>query len=46
MNHYKIILALLTMVLMSQSAVAQHNAGNNGKILMIASNPAISTQTG
>ncbi len=27
-------------------ASAQHNAGNNGKILMIASNPAISKQTG
>lgn len=25
---------------------AQHNAGNNGKILMIASNPTISKQTG
>lgn len=27
-------------------ASAQHNAGNNGKILMIASNPAVSKQTG
>jgi putative intracellular protease/amidase/esterase/lipase len=26
--------------------VAQHNAGNNGKILMIASNPSVSKQTG
>ncbi len=26
--------------------VAQHNAGNNGKVLMIASNPSISKQTG
>ncbi len=25
---------------------AQHNAGNNGKVLMIASNPAVSKQTG
>lgn len=25
---------------------AQHNAGNNGKILLIASNPAVSKQTG
>lgn len=25
---------------------AQHNAGNNGKILMIASNPSVSKQTG
>lgn len=27
-------------------AFAQHNAGNNGKILMIASNPSVSKQTG
>ena len=27
------------------TAFGQHNAGNNGKILMIASNPAVSTQT-
>lgn len=27
-------------------AGAQHNAGNNGKILMIASNPSVSKQTG
>lgn len=27
-------------------SIAQHNAGNNGKVLMIASNPAISKQTG
>jgi putative intracellular protease/amidase len=26
-------------------ALAQHNAGNNGKILMIASNPSVSKQT-
>lgn len=28
------------------SVVAQHNAGNKGKILMIASNPSVSQQTG
>jgi putative intracellular protease/amidase/predicted alpha/beta hydrolase family esterase len=27
-------------------AFAQHNAGNNGKVLMIASNPSVSKQTG
>jgi len=27
-------------------ASAQHNAGNNGKVLMIASNPSVSKQTG
>lgn len=25
---------------------AQHNAGNNGKVLLIASNPSVSKQTG
>ena len=29
-----------------QLLFAQHNAGNNGKILMIASNPSLSKQTG
>ncbi len=29
-----------------QLLFAQHNAGNNGKILMIASNPSVSKQTG
>ena len=28
------------------NAQAQHNAGNNGKILMIASDPAVSSTTG
>ncbi len=28
------------------TAFAQHNAGNNGKVLMIASNPSVSKQTG
>lgn len=28
------------------SVHAQHNAGNNGKVLMIASNPSVSKQTG
>jgi putative intracellular protease/amidase/predicted alpha/beta hydrolase family esterase len=28
------------------TTIAQHNAGNNGKILMIASNPSVSKQTG
>ena len=30
----------------SVGAYAQHNAGNNGKVLMIVSNPAVSEQTG
>lgn len=37
---------LLLLLFLSQIGDAQHNAGNNGKILMLASNPAISTQTG
>lgn len=37
-----IVLALLSI----NFSFAQHNAGNNGKILIIASNPAISKQTG
>jgi putative intracellular protease/amidase/predicted alpha/beta hydrolase family esterase len=41
----KTIIAMLLLFL-SISSVAQHNAGNNGKILMIASNPGISKQTG
>lgn len=28
------------------TSFAQHNAGNNGKVLMIASNPSVSKQTG
>ena len=34
------------MFLISIFVQAQHNAGHNGKILMIASNPSVSTQTG
>jgi len=35
-----------TLLFASISTFAQHNAGNNGKVLMIASNPSISKQTG
>ncbi|MFN8277001.1 MAG: alpha/beta fold hydrolase [Chitinophagales bacterium] len=39
---------IITLLLLGASLqlAAQHNAGNNGKVLMIASNPAVSTQTG
>lgn len=37
---------LLALVYLMIPAVAQHNAGNNGKILMIASNPSVSKTTG
>jgi putative intracellular protease/amidase len=40
------ILLTLTAVLLSLSLHAQHNAGNNGKVLMIVSNKSISQQTG
>lgn len=38
----------LLIILLSLSGIseAQHNAGNNGKILLIASNPTTSKQTG
>lgn len=41
----KIILALIVMA-NGVIAHAQHNAGNNGKVLMIASNRSTSLQTG
>lgn len=37
---------VFSFLLISIHAFAQHNAGNNGKILMIASNPSVSTTTG
>ncbi len=39
-------LLLLTVAVMSNRLLAQHNAGNNGKVLMVASNPSVSKQTG
>ena len=41
-----IFLSAFFISLFLQTALAQHNAGYNGKILMIASNPAVSKQTG
>lgn len=37
---------VIAFALIGISAHAQHNAGNNGKILMIVSNPSVSKQTG
>lgn len=37
---------ILFFIVAVKSLLAQHNAGNNGKILMIASNPTVSKQTG
>jgi putative intracellular protease/amidase len=36
----------LTLTLSLTSSIAQHNAGYLGKVLMIASNPSVSSQTG
>ena len=42
----KKLMLLLALVLTSIAIQAQHNAGDNGKVLMIVSNPAVSQQTG
>lgn len=42
----KKVLLFLNILLLTGILQAQHNAGNNGKILMIASNPSVSKQTG
>lgn len=42
----KKICMLLVLALVTLTAPAQHNAGNNGRILMIASNPSVSKTTG
>ncbi len=41
----KTIISVIALII-SVASGAQHNAGNNGKILMVASNPAVSKQTG
>lgn len=47
MSHMKQVLFLALLLLnLVAPLMAQHNAGHNGKILMIASNPATSQQTG
>lgn len=46
MKKMKRILLFLNIVLVTIHSFAQHNAGNNGKILMIASNPSVSKTTG
>jgi putative intracellular protease/amidase len=42
----KKIIQLSILLLLTIAAQAQHNAGNNGKVLMIASNKSTSQQTG
>jgi hypothetical protein len=42
----RIFTFLIAYTFLSLSTFSQHNAGNNGKVLLIASNPSISKQTG
>lgn len=42
----KRIYFILTLLLIGSLAFAQHNAGNNGRILMVVSNPSVSATTG
>jgi hypothetical protein len=42
----KKLIQLTILLLLTCAAQAQHNAGHNGKILLIASNPTVSKQTG
>jgi putative intracellular protease/amidase len=38
--------SIILFTILYAAIYAQHNAGNNGKVLLVASNPAISKQTG
>jgi putative intracellular protease/amidase len=40
------IVMIALVIFFSNAIFAQHNAGNNGKVLLIASNPSVSKQTG
>lgn len=42
----KLILSIIVVTTLVTNLLAQHNAGNNGKVLLIASNPSVSKQTG
>jgi putative intracellular protease/amidase len=42
----KKIILIVVVLIASVTTHAQHNAGNNGKVLLIASNPSVSKQTG
>ena len=47
MNNFKnLLFPVAAIILGSFHSFAQHNAGNNGRVLLIASNPAVSKQTG
>lgn len=45
MNKISIIILTVVAMIASNSSFAQHNAGNKGKILMIASNPSVNKKT-
>ena len=46
MKSQTILVSVLIVMFFGQTSLAQHNAGNNGKILMLVSNPSVSEQTG
>jgi putative intracellular protease/amidase len=46
MNQIKTWMLSIVMLMASLQLFAQHHAGNNGKVLLIASNPAVNKQTG
>ncbi len=46
MKNRLILSSILLALLCGQAALAQHNAGNNGKVLMLVSNTSVSGQTG
>ncbi len=46
MKHVSIMMLSFSIMLTSHFSIAQHNAGHNGKILLIASNPSVNQQTG
>ncbi len=46
MNNLKTLVLSVAILLTSHFSFAQHNAGNNGKVLLIASNPSVNKQTG
>ena len=46
MNNLKTFLLSVAILLTSHFSFAQHNAGHNGRVLLIASNPSVNKQTG
>lgn len=45
-KHLSTLLLSLALLLATTHSFAQHNAGHNGKVLLIASNPSVNKQTG